>query len=56
MEDFKTSKSQLVAEVDCDGSGKELCEEHNIRGYPTLKWGEPHDLQVEAQTPMGDVV
>lgn len=46
MEDFKGSASALVADVDCttDG-GKGLCEEHGVRGYPTIKHGDPADLQ-----------
>merc|ERR1711879_256248 len=44
--DFQGSKTALVADVDCttDG-GKGLCEEHGVRGYPTIKHGDPADLQ-----------
>merc|ERR1712014_541297 len=36
----------MGADVDCttDG-GKGLCEEHGVRGYPTIKYGNPSDLQ-----------
>jgi len=46
MEDFKGSKDALVGDVDCttDG-GKPLCEEVGVRGYPTIKHGNPADLQ-----------
>lgn len=33
-----------IAEVDCTVD-KELCEEHNIKGFPTIKYGHPEDLQ-----------
>jgi len=46
MEEFADSKSQLVADVDCTSEGgKPLCEANNIRGYPTLKWGDPAALE-----------
>jgi len=46
MEDFKDSKDALVGDVDCttDG-GKPLCEEVGVQGYPTIKHGNPADLQ-----------
>lgn len=45
MESFKDSETQLVADVDCTAGGKPLCDANGIRGYPTLKWGDPSDLQ-----------
>jgi hypothetical protein len=45
MADFKGSKSALVADVDCTTEGKELCNEHGVRGYPSIKYGDPADLQ-----------
>ncbi|CAB9510230.1 disulfide-isomerase-like protein EhSep2 [Seminavis robusta] len=46
MAEFEDSKTQLVAEVDCTSDGgKPLCEANNIRGYPTLKWGDPAELE-----------
>lgn len=45
MADFKDSKSALVADVDCTADGKDLCSEHGVRGYPTIKHGDPADLQ-----------
>ena len=46
MDEFKDSNSQLVAEVDCTSDGgKPLCEANNVRGYPTLKWGDPASLE-----------
>lgn len=43
--DSAGSSTQLVADVDCTTEGKELCETHGVKGYPTLKWGDPSDLQ-----------
>jgi hypothetical protein len=46
MEAFADSKTGLIAEVDCttDG-GKPLCDANGVRGYPTLKWGDPAGLE-----------
>jgi len=45
MDEFKGSKTALVADVDCTAGGKDLCSEQGIRGYPTIKYGDPNDLQ-----------
>merc|ERR1712156_791249 len=45
IEDFKDSPSSLVADVDCTTEGKDLCEKHQVRGYPSIKYGDPNDLQ-----------
>ena len=45
MEEYKDSKTAVVADVDCTASGKALCDEIGVRGYPTLKYGDPNDLQ-----------
>jgi len=45
MAEFAGSPSALVADVDCTADGKPLCDENGVRGYPTLKWGDPSDLQ-----------
>jgi hypothetical protein len=37
---------RLVADVDCTTpAGKVLCDSAGVRGYPTLKYGDPSDLQ-----------
>ena len=43
--DFEGSPSQMIADVDCTAEGEQLCKEFGIQGYPTLKWGDPSDLQ-----------
>jgi len=45
MAEYKDSKTALVADVDCTTGGKALCETHGVRGYPTIKWGDPSALE-----------
>ncbi len=35
----------LVAEVDCTADGKPLCDENGVKGFPTLKYGDPTALE-----------
>lgn len=34
-----------VGEVDCSRKGRTLCQKFGIASYPTLKYGDPNDLQ-----------
>jgi len=44
--EFAGSSTQLlIADVDCTADGKPLCEAAGVEGFPTLKWGDPADLQ-----------
>lgn len=43
-EGWKDHATGLVAEVDCTAEGKPLCEANGVRGFPTLKWGDPAGL------------
>jgi hypothetical protein len=45
MEDFKGSPTSLVADVDCTAEGKDLCEKFEVRGYPTIKYGDPAEMK-----------
>jgi len=46
MAKFDGSATQLVADVDCTSDGgKPVCDANGVRGFPTLKWGDPTDLQ-----------
>lgn len=45
MEEFAGSATQLVGDVDCTADGKPLCEANGVRGYPTIKWGDPSALE-----------
>jgi len=44
-EDFAGSKTQLIADVDCTAAGKPLCDANGVRGYPTIKFGDPSALE-----------
>mmetsp|Transcript_67034 Transcript_67034/g.155585 ORF Transcript_67034/g.155585 Transcript_67034/m.155585 type:complete len:175 (-) Transcript_67034:78-602(-) len=42
----KRSKDGVIADVDCTAEGgKELCEKHGVKGFPTIKWGDPNSLE-----------
>lgn len=45
MKDFEDSDTVLVADVDCIEAGKSLCEKVGVKGFPTIKYGSPDDLQ-----------
>jgi hypothetical protein len=45
MAEFKDSKTALVADVDCTAGGKTLCNEVGVRGYPSIKYGDPSSLE-----------
>merc|ERR1719408_611368 len=42
---FEGSATALVADVDCTSDGKNLCEEHGVQGFPTIKYGDPSALE-----------
>jgi thiol-disulfide isomerase/thioredoxin len=44
-EEWEDHEFVLVAEVDCTADeGRELCQEADVQGYPTLKYGNPTNL------------
>jgi len=45
MVEYKGNPNILVADVDCTAGGKSLCTQVGVRGYPSLKYGDPGDLQ-----------
>jgi len=45
MAEFKDSTTALVADVDCTADGKALCNEIGVRGYPSIKHGDPNNLE-----------
>jgi len=45
MEEYDGHKTALVADVDCTAEGKPLCDSNGVQGFPTIKWGEPSNLQ-----------
>jgi len=44
-EQFKGNPNSLIGDVDCTADGKDLCEKHEVQGFPTIKWGSPDDLK-----------
>ena len=45
MKEYENSDNVLVADVDCIGDGKPLCDKVGVKGFPTIKHGDPNDLQ-----------
>jgi hypothetical protein len=45
MSEFADSKSVVIADVDCTTGGKDLCNTHGVRGYPSIKYGDPNNLE-----------
>ena len=43
MDEFADSPYVLVAEVDCTDA-QPLCTAKGVRGYPSIKWGDPSSL------------
>lgn len=43
--EYADSKTAGVYDVDCTDAGKDLCETHGVEGFPTIKYGDPSDLQ-----------
>jgi len=46
-EKYEDSKKVVIGDVDCTASGKELCEQFGVTGYPTLKYFNPPDTEGE---------
>jgi thioredoxin-like negative regulator of GroEL len=44
MEEFKDSKTALVADVDCTVH-QDLCGKFGVQGYPTIKYGDPNNME-----------
>jgi len=45
MAEYKGHASILVADVDCTAAGKDLCETVGVQGFPTIKHGDPNNLE-----------
>lgn len=45
MDEYKDSETQLIADADCTAEGKPVCDSNGVKGFPTLKYGDPSDLQ-----------
>jgi hypothetical protein len=42
---YKDHPTTLIADVDCTTDGKPLCTTHGVRGFPTIKYGDPANLE-----------
>jgi hypothetical protein len=45
MKAFKDDDARGVFDVDCTTAGKPLCDQAGVRGYPTIKYGDPNSLE-----------
>tara|TARA_B100000683_G_scaffold62429_1_gene60806 strand:- start:369 stop:1016 length:648 start_codon:yes stop_codon:yes gene_type:complete len=45
MQEYESSETILIADVDCIGAGKPLCEANGVQGFPTVKYGDPSALE-----------
>lgn len=45
MSEYESSETIMVADVDCIGDGRELCEKVGVKGFPTIKYGDPSALE-----------
>jgi hypothetical protein len=45
MAEFKDSATALVGDSDCTAAGKSLCSKMGVRGYPTIKHGDPNNME-----------
>jgi hypothetical protein len=45
MKEYKSSPTAGVFDVDCTAAGKPLCDSNGVRGFPTIKWGDPSNLE-----------
>lgn len=45
MKKYADSKTVLIADVDCTTGGKDLCEDVGVQGFPTIKYGDPSNLE-----------
>jgi len=45
MAEFADSPTALVGDVDCTAAGKPLCDANGVKGFPTIKHGDPSALE-----------
>jgi len=45
MKEYSGHKTILVADVDCTTAGKPLCDSNGVKGFPTIKHGDPSNLE-----------
>lgn len=45
MEEYEGHATILIGDVDCTAEGKPICDANGVRGFPTVKHGDPNNLQ-----------
>jgi len=45
MKEYDGHDSAGVFDVDCTAAGKPLCDANGVRGFPTIKYGDPNALE-----------
>jgi len=43
--EYEKSATVLIGDADCTAGGKSLCDSVGVRGYPTIKYGDPNNLE-----------
>jgi len=57
MKKFQGHGSILIADVDCTADGKSLCDTVGVEGFPTIKFGDPSNLEdYEGEREFDDMV
>eukprot|EP00929_Paragymnodinium_shiwhaense_P041014 TRINITY_DN21334_c0_g1_i1.p1 TRINITY_DN21334_c0_g1~~TRINITY_DN21334_c0_g1_i1.p1 ORF type:complete len:243 (-),score=66.54 TRINITY_DN21334_c0_g1_i1:159-887(-) len=44
IQKYEGHESVLIGDVDCTGAARPLCQAVGVKGFPTLKYGDPHNL------------
>jgi len=45
MKEYEGHATAGVFDVDCTAEGKPLCDSNGVRGFPTIKYGDPNNLE-----------
>jgi len=45
MKEFASNDKIMVGDVDCTAAGKPLCDGNGVKGFPTIKHGDPASLE-----------
>jgi len=45
MKEYEGHATAGVFDVDCTAAGKPLCDSNGVRGFPTIKYGDPNSLE-----------
>jgi len=45
MKEYTDHPTIVIADVDCTADGKSLCDKNEVQGFPTIKFGDPDNLE-----------